>query len=564
MEACYSGSRGACYSGSWTMPPSRPWRFCSLVNFAFYPFDKMCIAGAEDPGGRTPPPITIRPLALFTSFLAVMIAAYLFKRKRRQPPLPPGPRGVPIFGNLFQIAPKYQWRQQQEWSQKYGPIFKLQLGVHMVIVLGTYQAARDLLDKRWRIYSDRPGFVVSAKYISGGFRTLLMRGEMWNAHRRLQATVLSPRMSQKYKPVQDLESKHLIHALLKKPDDFARQFHRYSASLVHSLGYGKRLVTGLEEEVQTVDTIMRNFTEAGRVGKWWVDMFPILELVPKYFAEWKRISAKIFEYESNFHIKNLNEALERKGWNWAKMYKNSSFSQGMSDLEVGYDLGILNEAASDTTTIALEVFMLAMLKFPHVARRAQEELDRVVGESRSPTWQDKDSLPYIEKVIQETLRWRPVAINAFYHAVTEDDEYLGYRIPKGSWVVANSWGIHMDPELYPNPNDFNPDRYDDEKLGHVAFGYGLRACTGKHIAKNSLYINISRILWAFDIGPKMRADGTEVLVDEMAFTTGFLSRPLPFECSIRPRDQGRVGVIETEWAEADKALLSIMAEEKFT
>jgi len=202
-----------------------------------------------------------------------------------------------------------------------------------------------------------------------------------------------------------------------------------------------------------------------------------------------------------------------------------------------------------------------MVKFPHVARRAQEELDRVVGKSRLPTWQDKVSLPYIEKIVKETLRWRPVAVNAFYHAVTEDDEYLGYRIPKGSWIVANVWGIHLDPELYPNPHDFNPDRFDDEELGHLAFGFGRRVCPGRHIGNNSLYINISRMLWAFDIRPKIRPDGTEVLVDDMAFTNGFLSQPLPFECSIMPRDQGRAEVIETKWAEADKDLASILTED---
>ena len=160
---------------------------------------------------------------------------------------------------------------------------------------------------------------------------------MWNTHYRLQSTVLSPRMSQKYKPVQDLESKHLVQALLRKPDDFSRQFHRYSASLAFSLAYGKRLVTAHEKELQAIDAIMRNFTEAGAVGRWWVDIFPILDILPRYFAEWKRISTKFHKYESELHITNLNAAWEQKGWNWAKLYKDSPFSQGMPDLEVGYD-----------------------------------------------------------------------------------------------------------------------------------------------------------------------------------------------------------------------------------
>jgi len=151
------------------------WRFCSLFKIASS-FGKMCVAGtcAEDPGGSAPAPVITKPLVLLISFLAVLTATYHFQWKRRQLPLPPGPRGVPIFGNLFQIAPKYQWRQQQEWTQKYGPIFRMRLGAQTAIVLGTYQAARDLLDKRSKIYSDRPVFTVCAKYLSGGMFFFLL------------------------------------------------------------------------------------------------------------------------------------------------------------------------------------------------------------------------------------------------------------------------------------------------------------------------------------------------------------------------------------------------------
>lgn len=164
-----------------------------------------------------------------------------------------------------------------------------------------------------------------------------MRGEMWETHYRLQSTVLSPRMSQKYKPVQDLESKHLIHAFLKKPDDFSQQIHRYSASLVFSLGYGKRLATPHEKELVSIDAIVRNLAEAAALGRWWVDIFPILDILPKYFAEWKRISPIFHKHESELHIANLNAARERKGWNWAKVYKDSPYSQGMPDVEIGFD-----------------------------------------------------------------------------------------------------------------------------------------------------------------------------------------------------------------------------------
>jgi hypothetical protein len=159
----------------------------------------------------------------------------------------------------------------------------------------------------------------------------------WRQHLRLQASILPPSISKKYTPVQDLESKQLVHTLLSHPDRFSQQFHRYASSLIFSLAYGKRMVTGEEEEVHAINKIMRNFVDAGQVGRWLVDAFPILDYTPQWLAEWKKLGAKYHEYESNLHIKNLREASEREGWNWAKQYLRSEVSKNMSELEIGYD-----------------------------------------------------------------------------------------------------------------------------------------------------------------------------------------------------------------------------------
>jgi hypothetical protein len=103
---------------------------------------------------------------LVALFIFVLLAAKGNKDSRL--PLPPGPRGLPIFGNMYQVAAEYPWKQQVAWTEKYGPVFSLKLGQRTVIVLGTFKSASDLLDKRSRIYSNRPEFIVAAKYISGG------------------------------------------------------------------------------------------------------------------------------------------------------------------------------------------------------------------------------------------------------------------------------------------------------------------------------------------------------------------------------------------------------------
>jgi cytochrome P450 len=83
--------------------------------------------------------------------------------------------------------------------------------------------------------------------------------------------------------------------------------------------------------------------------------------------------------------------------------------------------------------------MLAMVLEPGVQQRAQEELDRVVGKDRLPSYHDKDSLPFINSIVWESLRWNPVTPIGIAHCLIEDDEYKGYRIPKDTTIMPNVW-----------------------------------------------------------------------------------------------------------------------------
>lgn len=94
---------------------------------------------------------------------------------------------------------------------------------------------------------------------------------------------------------------------------------------------------------------------------------------------------------------------------------------------------------ADTTVSSLMTFFLAMTVFPEVQKTAQEELDRVVGDGRLPVSSDREKLPYIEAIVQETHRWHPVGPMALPHSSTEEDSIRGYRIPKGALLLPNNW-----------------------------------------------------------------------------------------------------------------------------
>ena len=111
-----------------------------------------------------------------------------------------------------------------------------------------------------------------------------------------------------------------------------------------------------------------------------------------------------------------------------------------------------------------------MVLNPDVMKKAQEELDRVVGKEDLPDFSDEGSLPYIDAVVRELLRWNPPGPIGIPKRVTQDDSYRGYFIPAGATVIENIWAVFRDPNIYPDPDTFNPDRFlKDGKINPLIF-----------------------------------------------------------------------------------------------
>jgi len=104
-------------------------------------------------------------------------------------------------------------------------------------------------------------------------------------------------------------------------------------------------------------------------------------------------------------------------------------------------------ARQETTAAMLQSIVFSLLLHPEVMRRAQAELDDVVDD-RPPTFSDKDNLPYILAVIKEVSRWRPTAPAGVPHRASDDIEYEGHVIPKGTWILDNIWSQSRDRSLY--------------------------------------------------------------------------------------------------------------------
>jgi cytochrome P450 len=462
-----------------------------------------------------------------------------------------------------------------------GPIYTLWVGRQPTIVISSAQVAVDLLEKRSNIYSSRPRFVVMGEMYLGNDSTLVMPyGEKWRKHRKLLHSGLMQKAAHSYRPVQELESKRLTWDLVNRSEQFAEAIDRYTASITLMLAFGRRVDSLGDPLVNRV--VERNRFMANlnvyipyfvlvnlRPGGYLAESFPILKYVPSWLAPWKG------------EVLRMGDNGFRLFWDQcrvvrAKMLKGTAMpcfsahiwdvrdEYNLTDREVAFNTGSLFGAGSDTSSASLQTFLLAMTAFgKDILPKAWEEIDRVVGSERAPTWSDEPNLPYIRAIVKETLRWRPVAVlGGQPHASIKDDYYKGYYIPKGATMLGNLWAIHLNPEDYPDPNRFRPERFLDGSLrnypqaqGHSSFGWGRRVCPGQLVAEQSLFISVSRILWGFKISPPLHPNtGKELPVDINAYTDGFNSKPLPFQCHVQPRGEKYVQVMKREYEDAVEAL----------
>ena len=214
--------------------------------------------------------------------------------------------------------------------------------------------------------------------------------------------------------------------------------------------------------------------------------------------------------------------------------------------------------------------ILYLAATPEAQEQAHEELDRVVGSSRPPRFEDIPNLPYIRACVKEILRLCPVPTWAIKHFSDAEVVYKEHRIPKGTVLLANTSAMHYDEARYPEPYHFKPERYlqhqrpsaeyaamgDPYQRDHFTFGGGRRMCPASRLAENTLDITAANMLWAFELRPPTEngADGTEktgtIDVSENAFQASAFRGPKPFRVRFVPRRAGTEELVRVQWEEA--------------
>ncbi|CAE6484384.1 unnamed protein product [Rhizoctonia solani] len=351
-----------------------------------------------------------------------------------------------------------------------GEIVSLTVFGTTIVVLNNKDDATNLLDKRSTIYSDRtcPPMIQEPSLLDwGGFGSLVGYGDRWRKYRRLMNPWLTKQAVASHHGHQERATRKLLQRLLERRQKYmcsheleCELFLSISATLLHSI-YGYEAMTSDDHYLVETQAILSFLAGAALSSNYLVNILPILKHVPDWLpgAGWKRDVIK-WRTKKEALIKDI----------YIIGLKNMSNNEGAPVMVASLradalEIGLTEDEADDyvsqiaitmfsggTDTVSMTLspfiyltvntlimFFMAMVLYPDVQKRAQAEIDSMLGHSRLPKVEDRPRLKYVDRVVQETLRWGPVTPIAVPHTCFKDDIYKSYRIPKGAIVMGNVW-----------------------------------------------------------------------------------------------------------------------------
>ncbi|XP_043286451.1 probable cytochrome P450 305a1 [Venturia canescens] len=491
--------------------------------------------------------ITLILLSIVVSLLALIVESRL--RKHRL--VPPGPFKWPLIGNFRSFRKlsrqcRGQHRAFLELSRRYSSnLISLRLGELNIIAVSGYKDIHKILGSEE--FDGRPWNEFSKMRNMGLRKGITMAdGPEWKKVRawlvRSLRQVGFGRAEMSAHLCEELES---IFAKIKDGGIFCMRslISAAAVNVIWILATGKRITD--EKKLQHFLKLMERRAKAFDMAGGTLSVFPWIRHIAPEASGYKLLVTLnneirsllmevIEEHKKNYSpdgtARDLIDMFLEEMYN-EKAEKSPIFDEDQLFL-ILLDLLI---AGSVTTAATLDFLFLRMAVHQEIQHRLYEELELVVGRDRLPELKDRPKLPYTEAVMAESQRIQMVVPIIGPRRVMRETSIAGYRIPRNFSVLLNVWSIHMNPEYYPDPESFQPERFlkngsyvPDEKL--IFFGGGHRRCPGEADARSTVFLFLVSIIQKFHILPKPGQGPLDVEP-----TSGITISPKPYEVLLVPR-----------------------------
>ncbi|XP_069832011.1 cytochrome P450 2F2-like [Dendropsophus ebraccatus] len=482
--------------------------------------------------------------------LSIIVVIFLANVFRNQNPgkysnFPPGPKPLPILGNIPMMDMSKPYKTFYQLSKQYGSIFSIQMGTTKMVVLCGYDTIKDALINNAEVFSDRPRnplFTDSTR----DHGIVFANGENWKVMRRFTLSTLRDYGMGK----RTIENKIIEEAecLVQKLKSYeGKPFGNFSSitGAVTNIIVAILLSKRFDYEDPTILRIVSLVNENLRLlGSPWVrlyNVFPALmdrlpgphRTVFKNLREFHRfIRATFTEYKQQLDVndqRNLIDAFLAKQQEGKQESTEYFHNENLTVL-----VGDLFGAGMETTSTTLRWGLLLMIKYPEIQKKVQNEIDKVIGLAQ-PQMEHRKHMPYTDAVVHEIQRFGDVAPTTVPHVASQDVTFRGYSIPKGTIIISVLHSIHKDRGYFEKPDEFYPEHFLDSEgnfrknEAFIPFSIGKRSCAGETLAKMEIFLFFTTLLqnFTFKARPGAHLDLTPAL--------GSTNSPKPFEICAIPR-----------------------------
>ncbi|XP_051265468.1 cytochrome P450 2K1-like isoform X2 [Dicentrarchus labrax] len=483
--------------------------------------------------------------------LVVLLLLYLISfssfSSRAHKKEPPGPKPLPLLGNLLQLDLKRPYNTLMELSRKYGSLFTVYFGPQKVVVLAGYKTVKEALVTYADDFGERDPMLI-AEETNHGHGVLWSNGDSWKEMRRFSITNLRD-FGMGKRACEDKiieECQHLMEVFKNfkgKAFDTSQSMNYAVSNIICSMVYGSRFEYDDPQFTTMVDQTNKRVQLVGTPS---IQMYNWFPWIYKWVANRKEVlQITDFVTKQNLELfSRLKETLNPqmcRGFVDAFLAKKLNLEEsGITNSHFHDDnlmLTVLNlfAAGTDTTATTLRWALLLMAKYPKIQDQVQEELSRVIG-SRQVQVEDRKNLPFTDAVIHETQRLANIVPMAVPHRTSRDITFQGYFIKKGTTVYPLLTSVLYDESEWESPHTFNPSHFLDKdgkfvkRDAFMPFSAGRRICLGESLARMELFVFFATLLQHFRFTPP-----PGVSEDQLDLTprVGFTLNPSPHKlCAV--------------------------------
>ncbi|KAG8124512.1 hypothetical protein E2320_020170 [Naja naja] len=460
--------------------------------------------------------------------------------------LPPGPRTIPILGNLHIMDFKRPYKTMIKLSKEYGPIFHFQMGCQKTVVLTGYETVKEALVNQAEAFGERPIVPILEDYAKN-FGVVFAHGENWRVMRRFSISAL--RDYGMGKRIVEHKITEECSVLIKtfetyegKPFGPATILKASAANIIVSFLLGKRFEYEDATLLRLLEILEENLHLAGTPAVLMYNMFPKLGFLLGAHKKIMNNRKELHDFIQATFLENLKDLDE----NNQRSFIDAFLVRQKKEIKKSTDSYFHNDnlktlvdnlfgAGMDTTSNTLCWAILLMMKYPEVQRKVQEEIAKEIG-VRQPRTEDRVKMPYTNAVIHEIQRFADIVPANLPHATTKDITFKGFFIPKGMHVVPLLTSVLHDESQWEKAHEFYPEHFLDsegtfvKRDAFMPFSAGQRVCIGENLAKMELFLFFTNLLQRFTFQPP---SGTSKDDLDLTPALGLTTPPLPYKtCAV--------------------------------